>query len=490
MKADRFLFTRQTFVEFPDLRVVGAWVRRLEEDHRRQSRSSRTSCGATALLFDFKNKDGVRLQGILAIPDDYKPGEKRPMIVTFYEKNSQNMHVYTPPVYMVSMGRMPTQAVSDGYLTMMPDVHFRTGSSHSDMLECVEAATRKVIEMGYADPKRIGVTGHSYGGEGAAYVGTMSKMFAAVGMGAGVVDLSNDFAMNWGWSYGVQSGSGDTAFQVLPLRPGALGLLAVGPARPVPQRVGAHVGAESGCAVPDHARHVRPDRRLHQRPGLLQCAALQREEGGAAGVPERGTPPRRRGEPERPDGAVHGVLRSLPEGRAGAEVAERRGAVSEEGREAGAREAGAGARLDRTARGDLPPRQAALRHRAGARSEAGRGSASRGGARGAVQDAGQPRRHPVARPPDRGRGPCPPRDRHLHEGHRAVPGGPQVLPPPRPPLRHGARVRQGHCRPRARRAARSRGSPISPSRRPRTRRSCRARPCTTPSTTTSGWRTT
>ena len=58
------------------------------------------------------------------------------------------------------MGRMPTQAVSDGYLTMMPDVHFRTGSSHSDMLECVEAGTRKVIEMGYADPTRIGVTGH------------------------------------------------------------------------------------------------------------------------------------------------------------------------------------------------------------------------------------------------------------------------------------------------------------------------------------------
>ena len=64
-----------------------------------------------------------------------------------------------------------------------------------------------------ADPARIGVTGHSYGGEGAAYVGAMSKMFAAVGMGAGVVDLANDFAMNWGWSYGVQAGSGDTAFQ-------------------------------------------------------------------------------------------------------------------------------------------------------------------------------------------------------------------------------------------------------------------------------------
>jgi dipeptidyl aminopeptidase/acylaminoacyl peptidase len=211
-KADRFLFTRQTFVEFPDLRVSGpgfADAKKITDANPQQ----KDFLWGHRVLFDFKNKDGVHLQGILAVPDDYKPGEKRPMIVTFYEKNSQNMHVYTPPVYMVSMGRMPTQAVSDGYLTMMPDVHFRTGSSHSDMLECVEAATRRVIEMGYADPKRIGVTGHSYGGEGAAYVGTMSKMFAAVGMGAGVVDLSNDFNMNWGWSYAVQGGSGDTAFQ-------------------------------------------------------------------------------------------------------------------------------------------------------------------------------------------------------------------------------------------------------------------------------------
>ena len=212
MKAERLLFTRQTFVEFPDLRVSGpgfADAKKITDANPQQ----KDFLWGHRILFDFKNRDGLRLQGILAVPDDYKPGEKRPMVVTFYEKNSQNMHVYTPPVYMVSMGRMPTQAVSDGYLTMMPDVHFRTGSSHSDMLECVEAATRKVIEMGYADPKRIGVIGHSYGGEGVAYIGTMSKMFAAVGMGAGVVDLYNDFSMNWGWSYAAQAGSGETAFQ-------------------------------------------------------------------------------------------------------------------------------------------------------------------------------------------------------------------------------------------------------------------------------------
>jgi dipeptidyl aminopeptidase/acylaminoacyl peptidase len=62
--------------------------------------------------------------------------------------------------------------------------------------------------MGYADPKKIGVHGHSYGGQGAAFIGTRSRMFAAVGMGAGVTDLTSDFNHNWGWSYQINSGSG------------------------------------------------------------------------------------------------------------------------------------------------------------------------------------------------------------------------------------------------------------------------------------------
>jgi dipeptidyl aminopeptidase/acylaminoacyl peptidase len=207
LKADTYLFTRQTFVEFPDLRVSGPGFKSSRKITHVNPQQSEFLWGRR-VLFDYKNKDGLRLQGILALPDDYKPGEKRPMLVTFYEKNSQNMHRYSAPSYLTGMGSSPMQAVSEGYITMMPDVHFRTGSSHSDMLECVEAAVRRVIELGYVDPKRIGVSGHSYGGEGAAFIGTRSKLFAAVGMGAGVTDLYSDFSQSWGWSYQVTGGSG------------------------------------------------------------------------------------------------------------------------------------------------------------------------------------------------------------------------------------------------------------------------------------------
>ncbi|HEX5071418.1 MAG TPA: prolyl oligopeptidase family serine peptidase, partial [Vicinamibacterales bacterium] len=209
-KADKYLFTRQTFVEYPDLRVSGPDFKASTKISDANPQQAEFLWGHR-ILFDYKNKNGVRLQGILAIPDDYKQGEKRPMLVTFYEKNSQNLHRYNAPSYLTGMGSSPMQAVTEGYLTMLADIHYNTGSSHSDQLECVEAATRKVIEMGYADPKRIGVNGHSYGGEGAAFIGTRSKMFAAVGVGAGVSDLYSDFTQSWGWTYQVTGGSGANA---------------------------------------------------------------------------------------------------------------------------------------------------------------------------------------------------------------------------------------------------------------------------------------
>ncbi len=206
-KSTQVIFTRQTFVEFPDVYLADASLQNATKISDVNPQQAEYAWGRR-VLFDYKSKDGVRLQGILALPDDYKAGEKRPMIVTFYEKNSQNMHRYSAPSYLTGMGASAMEAVSRGYITMLPDVLFHTGRSHSDMLEAVEAATRKVIEMGYVDPKRIGVSGHSYGGEGAAFIGTQSKLFAAVGMGAGVTDLFSDFSQSWGWSYQVSGGSG------------------------------------------------------------------------------------------------------------------------------------------------------------------------------------------------------------------------------------------------------------------------------------------
>lgn len=188
--AERYLFTVESWQDFPDL-----WITDGDFGDRDRMTTANPQqdeyLWGTRILFDYTTDDGIPLQGTLAIPETYRAGDRLPMIVRFYEQYSQDLHSYPTPAYR----HQPNFAgvVSRGYLLMQPDVHFRIGSSHSDMLEAVEAATRKVIEMGYADPDAIGLSGHSYSGGGGAYIATRSEMFAAVAHGAAPINLVSEF---------------------------------------------------------------------------------------------------------------------------------------------------------------------------------------------------------------------------------------------------------------------------------------------------------
>ncbi|MGH7619499.1 MAG: alpha/beta hydrolase family protein, partial [Gemmatimonadaceae bacterium] len=192
--ADRVLLTRETFAEFPDYWVTNASFehpKRLTDANPQQAQFK----WGHRVLIDYKDKDGHKLQGTLAIPDGYQPGEKLPMLVDYYEKNSQNLNKYEVPRYATAP--QYSDYVSNGYLVMVPDIYYHTGRSHTDMLNSIEAAVKKVEDLGYADPKRVGLHGHSYSGQGAAYVSTQSKMFSAVVAGAAAVDLIADFNQLW-----------------------------------------------------------------------------------------------------------------------------------------------------------------------------------------------------------------------------------------------------------------------------------------------------
>jgi dipeptidyl aminopeptidase/acylaminoacyl peptidase len=188
--AERILITRQSWTEFPDLHVVGT-------DFGERTRITEANpwreefLWGRRILFDYTLSDGTELQGTLAIPETYREGERLPMVVRFYEKYSDQLHSHPTPVYR----HQPNFAgyVSRGYLLMQPDVHFRTRTTHSDMLEAVEAATQKVIDLGYADPERIGLSGHSFSGGGGAFIATRSDMFAAVAHGAAPINLVSEF---------------------------------------------------------------------------------------------------------------------------------------------------------------------------------------------------------------------------------------------------------------------------------------------------------
>jgi dipeptidyl aminopeptidase/acylaminoacyl peptidase len=71
------------------------------------------------------------------------------------------------------------------------------GATHSNHLECVEAAVQKVIELGYADPAKIGLHGHSFSGQGGNYIVTHTDLFACAIIGAGASNMVSDFNQLW-----------------------------------------------------------------------------------------------------------------------------------------------------------------------------------------------------------------------------------------------------------------------------------------------------
>ena len=191
---DRVLLTRETFVEFPDYWVTDSRFSSPQRLTNANPQQAEFKWGHR-ILIDYKDKDGHKLQGTLAVPDDYQPGQKLPMLVYYYEKLSQNQNQYEEPRY--SSGPAYTEYVSNGYLVLLPDIYLHTGRTHSDHLNSVEAAVKRVVDLGYADPKRVGLHGGSFSGQGGAYIATQSKMFAAIAIRAAAVDLVADFNQLW-----------------------------------------------------------------------------------------------------------------------------------------------------------------------------------------------------------------------------------------------------------------------------------------------------
>lgn len=193
-KGNAVVFRRGNYQEYPE-----AWL--ADSDFRAPRRLTTTNPQQSGylwgrrILVEYRNKAGIPLQGVLSIPEGYRQGERRPMIVYSYEKLSQGLFQY-PAMRISGSGVAEMLYVSDGYLFLQPDIHFGIGRPHSDMLECIEAAIAEVARLGYVDEKRIGYEGFSFGGHCGMFMATRSTRFAAIAAGAGVSNLIEGFTVD------------------------------------------------------------------------------------------------------------------------------------------------------------------------------------------------------------------------------------------------------------------------------------------------------
>lgn len=187
-KVDRFVFTRQSFVDFPDIYSTDGKFKKLAKQSDANPQQAAYKWGYRKLI-EFENKEGVKLHATLTLPANYEEGKKYPMLVYFYEKVSNRHHRYSMPAY--DDRPHMSEYASDGYLVLMPDIKYYEGNPGWNALDCVTSATQKVIDLGYADPDHIGMQGHSWGGYQSSFIITQTDLFACTVTGAPVTNLTS-----------------------------------------------------------------------------------------------------------------------------------------------------------------------------------------------------------------------------------------------------------------------------------------------------------
>lgn len=149
-------------------------------------------------VLKWKSSDGLDVEGLLTYPVGYQTGKRVPLLLVIHGGPAG---VFTQSFLAGSRSVYPLAAFSSrGYAVLRVNPRgssgygqkFRYanmkdwgGGDYQDLMTGVD----KVIQMGVADPERMGVMGWSYGGYMTSWIVTQTKRFKAASVGAGVTNL-------------------------------------------------------------------------------------------------------------------------------------------------------------------------------------------------------------------------------------------------------------------------------------------------------------
>lgn len=194
--ADVLVVTLSRFDEFPDLWVSDGSFANLKKVSDANPQQAEYLWG-TSELIDYVNADGIPLRAILTKPENFDPSKRYPMLVYIYEQLSQGLHRYTPPSPGTSINL--SRYVSNGYVILQPDIVYAEGFPGEAAEKCVIPAVLRVLSMGFVDPARVGIQGHSWGGFQITHLITRTDIFRAVEAGAPVANMVSAYGgIRWG----------------------------------------------------------------------------------------------------------------------------------------------------------------------------------------------------------------------------------------------------------------------------------------------------
>ncbi len=145
-------------------------------------------------FISYRSTDGQPLTAILMLPIGHEPGKRYPMIVSGYPGTV--LSARNPNNSINSYPNSFLEFVAHGYAVLevsMPLPRRIPNDNYLEMLKGVLPAVDKVIEMGIADPDRLAITGHSYGGYAVYSIISQTTRFKAAMAHAGASDLFSNY---------------------------------------------------------------------------------------------------------------------------------------------------------------------------------------------------------------------------------------------------------------------------------------------------------
>ena len=153
--------------------------------------------GKTEIL-RWKSTDGTEVEGLLTYPVNYSQGQRVPLLVVIHGGPAG---VFTQTFAAGSRGVYPQATFnSRGFAVLRVNPRGSSGYGHKFRFANIKdwgggdykdimTGVDRVIEMGVADPERLGVMGWSYGGFMTSWVITQTHRFKAASVGAAVTNL-------------------------------------------------------------------------------------------------------------------------------------------------------------------------------------------------------------------------------------------------------------------------------------------------------------
>ena len=158
----RVIYTRQDAQRCEDI-----WIADVDFQNPRQlthvNPVDDTVVMGTGRLINWRSLDGEELYGALLLPANYEPGKRYPLVVWVYGSDRGGDRVNQFGLVGPGINNLQLLATR-GYAVLFPDAPLQKGTPMQDLAKTVLPGVDRAVEMGIADPERLGVMGHSYGG--------------------------------------------------------------------------------------------------------------------------------------------------------------------------------------------------------------------------------------------------------------------------------------------------------------------------------------